>query len=502
MSTGSIVRRPRAGSPRDWIARIGLDRHGASSLQAQLREAIVRAIAAGTLSPSARMPSTRELAARLAIARNTATLAYRALAADGWLLAAPRAGHVVNPALAARPEPVGWRREAGGGPIDWRARLAHAAGSMPQVAKPRDGLAYPYPFVYGEFDPAMFPLRAWREAARMSLRPQAVRRWASDRIDADDPELVAQIALHLLPRRGIQATPDRILVTLGAQQAMAAVAAALARPALVVGLESPGYPDAWNTWSFFGARTLALPLDDAGLVVSARLAGCRVVQVSPSHQNPTTTTMPQARRRALLRAAVEHDLLIVEDDYDSELAFDGRANAAIKAMDEDDRVIYIGSLSKTLAPGLRLGFLVGAPALVAEARAVRRLMLRHPPANNQRALAHLLAMGHYETLQRRLQRTLAQRAHALSDALERHLPQVRFARPTGGSALWARAPRGTDMDAVARRALARGVVFDPGAVFWRGVARPPREWFRLGYASIPRERIEAGVAELARAFAG
>lgn len=498
---GSIDVPTSRPSVPDWPALLPLAHGSHAPLQAQLRAGLVRAIASRALPPATRLPSTRALAERLGIARNTVIAVYRDLVADDWLLASPRSGHLVNPAAADAPDPVSWRREAEGHPVDWRARIGAGAAAMPQLRKPRDGLAYPYPFVYGEFDPANFPLRAWREVSRLALRPQAVRAWASDRIDVDDPELVAQIAQRLLPRRGIHVTADRILVTLGAQQAMTLVAAALARGGATVGLESPGYPDAWNTWTLHGARTVALPLDGAGLRVTSRLARCNVVQVSPSHQSPTGVTMPPARRRALLRAAVEHDLIVVEDDYDSELAFDGGANAAIKAMDEDERVVYIGSLSKTLAPGLRLGYLVGAPELVAEARAIRRVTVRHPPANNQRALATFLALGYHDAIVRRLLGIYQERSGVLTEALRRHLPQVRFEPPSGGSALWAMAPDGVDTDEVARHALRRGVVFDAGSVFWRGVRSIPRNTLRLGYASIPVERIEPGIRELARAFA-
>ncbi|HPU54444.1 MAG TPA: GntR family transcriptional regulator, partial [Burkholderiaceae bacterium] len=236
----------------DWRALLPLTQGKHAPLQAQLRAGLVRAIASRALSPAMRLPSTRALAEQLGIARNTVIAVYRDLVADDWLLAAPRSGHLVNPAAAEAPDPVSWRREAGGAPVDWRARLGGGAGAMPQLIKTRDGLAYPYPFVYGEFDPANFPLRAWREVSRLALRPQSVRAWASDRIDADDPELVAEIAQRLLPRRGIHVTPDRILVTLGAQQAMTLVAAALGRGGTTVGLESPGYPDAWNTWTLHG----------------------------------------------------------------------------------------------------------------------------------------------------------------------------------------------------------------------------------------------------------
>jgi len=484
-----------------WQWLIPLDPTRPVSLQTQLREGLLNAISDRVVAPGMRLPSTRLLAQWLGVARNTVIPVYRELVSDGWLRASGRGGHEVSPVASDLPVPVGWRREPGSGPVNWADRLEQGARAMRQVDKPRDALAYPYPFVYGEIDPAGFPLRTWREVTRLSLRPASVKDWGGDRIDTDDPELVAQIAQRLLPRRGIRVTPDRILVTLGAQQAVATVACALSRQGTTVGLESPGYPDAWNTWRLFGARILALPLDHAGLRVSAQLDRCQVVQVSPSHQNPTAVTMPPARRRALLKAAVEHDLILIEDDYDSELAFDGGANAAIKAMDEDERVVYVGSLSKTLAPGLRLGYLVAAPPLVAEARAIRRLMVRHPPANNQRALAAFIALGHHDALVRQLVRRLQARIEILCEALRRHLPLVRFEPPSGGSSLWALAPEGMDMDAVARLARLRGVVFDAGAVFWQGLRSPPRHSFRLGTSSIAPERIEPGIRELAAAMA-
>jgi GntR family transcriptional regulator/MocR family aminotransferase len=485
-------------TPDRWTVLIPLDRHTDTPLQAQLRAGLIRAISSRALPPGFRLPSTRELAQRLRIARNTVILAFQALVDDGWLHAEPRAGHRVSLRQGPGADPVGWRRESGAGPVQWARRLGSQAARMGQVIKPRDALAYPYPFVYGEFDPSVFPLRAWRDASRLALRPQAIRGWAGDRIDTDDPELVEQITQRLLPRRGIQADPSQVLVTLGAQQATALVAAALSKS--VVGLESPGYPDAWNVWTLFGATTRALPLDGYGLKISARLSECDVVQVSPSHQNPTTVTMPAARRRSLLQAAVKHDFILVEDDYDSELAFDGGSHAAIKAMDEDQRVIYIGSLSKTLAPGLRLGFVVGAPELIREARALRRLMIRHPPMNNQRALASFLALGHHDASVRRMVARYEERAAVLVEALRRHLPFLRFEPPTGGASLWALAPDGTDTEHIARLALERGVVFDAGAVFWRGVRSLPRNGLRLGFASIATERIESGVRELAAAF--
>ena len=249
-----------ASTPDRWAILIPLDRDADTPLQAQLRAGLIRAISSRALPPGLRLPSTRELAQRLQIARNTVILAFRELVDDGWLEAQSRSGHRVSLRQGPGAQPVGWRRESSGtGPVQLARRLSSRAALMGQVIKPRDALAYPYPFVYGEFDPSVFPLRAWRDASRLALRPQAIRRWASDRIDADDPELIEQITQRLLPRRGIQADASQVLVTLGAQQATALVAAATTHS--VVGLESPGYPEAWKVWSPFGAKTRAPPLD-------------------------------------------------------------------------------------------------------------------------------------------------------------------------------------------------------------------------------------------------
>lgn len=489
----------RAGKAADlrWRQWLPLDRSSDIDLQTQLRAAIADAISRRLIGPGMRLPSSRALAQTLGVARNTVTNTYRALAADGWITAsARRAMRVAESVRLAgiRSEDSPAARQS----IDWTSWLRSSARQSPQVQRPRNALEHRYPFIYGEVDPQGFPQREWRRATIDSLRPQSVSGWARDRIDDDDPELVAQIIQRLLPRRGIRASAESVLITLGAQHAMALLAAVLARGGTPVGLESPGYPDAWNVWSFAGAQPIALPIDESGLRPTRRLARCRIVQVSPSHQNPTTVTMPAARRHALLQAARAHDLILIEDDYDPELAFDGAAYAAIKSMDDEDRVVYIGSLSKTLAPGLRMGFVVGAPELIEELRAVRRLMVRHPPGNNQRALALFLSQGHHDAAVRRLVQTLARRARLLCEALDTHLPQLRYRPPAGGAALWAELPAGCDTSALARIAAARGLLFDAGAVFWRGVRTVPRTHLRLGYGSIPDDRIEAGIIELAR----
>ena len=236
-------------------------------------------------------------------------------------------------------------------------------------------------------------------------------------------------------------------------------------------------------------------LDDEGLIVDERIAACDMVYVTPSHQSPTTITMSEHRRQRLLAAAERHDFVIIEDDYEGETNFLDQRIPALKTLDDNDRVIYVGSLSKTLAPGLRLGYLVGSASLIREARALRRLMVRHPPSNNQHATALFLARGYHETLLHRLTRAYGERWHTMRDALQQHLPGMAFSQTFGGTSFWVRAPRHIDTRELATQAAERGVLIEPGHVHF-AAAQPPRNYFRLGFAAIDNARIEPGVAVL------
>ena len=244
----------------------------------------------------------------------------------------------------------------------------------------------------------------------------------------------------LLGRRGVWAAPDEILITVGAQHALFLLATLLVGSATTVGVEDPGYPDARNIFASRTPSVVALPLDADGLALSAGLDGCEYVYVTPSHQCPTNVTMPLERREALLDWAERRDRVLIEDDYEIELGFEGRVQPALKSLDGTGRVLYVSSLSKTLAPGIRLGYIVASRELIRELRALRRLMLRHPAANNERSVGLFLAMGYHDALLRRLKQTYAERAQAVAAALARHLPDVAFRTVAGASSFWLRFP--------------------------------------------------------------
>lgn len=466
-------------------------------LQARVREMMVASVSEGWLPAATPLPSTRELAGQLGIARNTVLLAYQQLVDDGLLEARERSGYYVRAGVAVRRPAADARRGPGDGPV-WDHWLAKQPSRQRNITKPGDWLEHRYPFLYGQLDPALFPANDWRECVRQALSVLEIRGWSSDLVDGDDPELVEQIRTRLLPRRGIWARAGEIMVTLGAQQALYLLAELLVSPGMVVGMEDPGYPDMRNILELRGARLRALEVDGQGLVPESVPPDCHAVFVTPDRQCPTGASMPLERRQKLVELARRRDFLVFEDDYGGSLAASQEALPSLRSLDGSGRVLYVGSLSKTLAPGLRLGYIAAAPAIVREARALRRLVMRHAPANNQRALALFLGLGHFDRLARRSSATFAERIAALQDALARHLPDFSFAPANGGSSLWLRVPQGLDGEALAARARAAGVLVEPGGVFFMDDA-PPRHHLRLGIAAIPTTRIDPGIRALAQA---
>lgn len=474
------------------------------SLQAQIRQMVVGAILDGQLPPGMPLPSSRDMAEELGVARNTVVLAYQQLSEEGYLVSRQRSGHFVNAEItrgrAAPPQQHAPVPAAGPHRVDWQSRFCLHPAQQRSIAKPSDWQRYPYPFLYGQLDPSLFPTADWRECCMKSLGVLDIREWAPDQITRDDETLVQQIRTRVLPRRGVWAAADELIVTVGAQHALYMLADLLVREGTRVAIEDPGYPDARNIFASRTSQLVPLPVDLEGLPVDDRLRQFDYLYATPSHQCPTGVTMPLARREALLRLADEADLVIIEDDFESENRFDGEPIPALKSLDRSDRVIYVGSLSKSLAPGLRVGYVVAAPPLIAELRALRRLMLRHPSAFTQRAFALFLSLGHHDAQLRRLAMAQRERGAILLDALARHAPDCRVVPVTGGGSCWVRLPEGVRAADVAERAQEHGVLIEPGDVFF--AADPaPAGFMRLGYQAIEAKHIEAGIRELAQVVA-
>ncbi len=474
-----------------------LKRDGSASIQAELRQQLVAGILGGQIPAGEPLPSSRLLAKRLSISRNTVSIVYQGLVDDGYLVSAERRGFFVNEDI--RDEPVGLAAPVGNagsegpeGSPDWSGLLRSLPSAQRNINRPSDWQSYPYPFIYGQIDKELFPIVEWRECSRQALGRKGLDAWAGDAYNTDDPLLIEQIRTRLLPRRGIMAEADEILVTLGAQNALYLLCSLLVRPDVTVAMEEPGYHSARNTFLLKTDHVHSIPVDEEGLVVDDRLNQCRFVYVTPSHHYPTTVTMSLARRRSLLDKALDRDLVVIEDDYEFETNYLSQPTPALKSLDRSERVIYVGSLSKSLFPGLRLGYMVGPRDFIREARALRRLMLFHPPNNNQRTAGLFLAHGYHDSLIKRLHKVYRERWQNMGDALARYLPDSARTPSFGGTSYWVKGPEALDSEHLAAAALERGVIIEPGQMTFAD-PESPRHCFRLAFSSIAADKIEPGV---------
>ena len=492
----------RNASSIQWAQLFELPDHPALPLQARLRQAIVHAILEGRLACGAPMPSSRELARLLGLSRNTVTAAYLQLIDEAFLESRPRSGVFVaaaaRPAAAAEAQPL----PAGGASTpqapDWKRRLLRSLTNLPTLSKPEQWRKYPYPFVYGNFDPELFPTEDFRECCARSLARAQLQHWTPDFETDDVAELIEQIRLRLLPKRGVFALAEEILVTVGAQHSYHLLAEGLFDDRTRVGLEEPGHPHARNSFSLRQQKFVPIEVDDDGLVVDP-MPAIDYVFVTPSHQSPTTATLSLERRQRLLRRAEQDDFVVIEDDYEAENLYEGSPMPALKSMDKSGRVVYIGSLSKSLSPALRLGYIVAPRALIAELRLLRHAMVRHPSAFLQQAYALFLSLGHHESHARRVNTAMQERLAAVAQALQAMLPDFAFRMPQGGASVWVRAPAWVDAGELSLIARRHGVLIEAGDVFF---VKPPYPcpYFRLRLSSIAVGQIPAGIRALALAM--
>jgi GntR family transcriptional regulator / MocR family aminotransferase len=478
---------------------IYLDPASPLNLQKQIRQKLVEGVLSGALPPGHKLPSSRILAEQLEVSRNTVVLAYQQLVAEGYLESRARSGVFVSREMLETRVGSGAHdaRDPCTGVDAWQTRI-----KRPGIARraPTPDLPnwsrYPYPFIDGAFDASLFPIAEWREASRLALGVGEVREWSTGSGDADDPMLIEEIRAKILSRRGIQARSDEILVTLGTQNSLYLLTRLLVDENVTVGIEEPGNSEMRELLRQNGAKIALLPVDKEGLVVDRELARCDLVYTTPSHQIPTAVVMSTERRKALVDAAVNNDLVVVEDDYECEINYLQHPLPALRSMDDSGHIIYVASLSKVMAPGLRLGFIVADAPFIRRARALRRTLMNHPPRNNQRAVAFFLSLGHYDSVMLRLGRILKERRLALRDALNwmRGVP-MEISPEVGGTTYWVRTPAEFDVGAFAHAAAQRGILIEPVRDYY---ALPERaeNCFRMGVTSLPLERIRPGVERL------
>lgn len=487
----------------------------ADPLYRRVRRAIEDAVAAGSYHGRL-LPSSRALASELGVSRTTVNLAYQELVTDGFIVSEPRVGYRINAELLERLEGgEGARalaRSAHEGrpadanvtaaelleataPVDWAAHLHdRSSHRLPEIKKDYDWQRYPYPFIYGQVPTSSFPVTAWNRALRIAMEHPHLAFSLRDAGSSDDPLLVEHLCATVLPSRGIRARPDQVLVTAGAQHGLHLAAQALLHPGDVVAVENPGYPDVSHIVERVGGRPRPVDVDRQGLRVAEVPSEARVISVTPSHQFPTNVGLAVARRQQLLDHARAHDSFVLEDDYDSEFRYVGRPSPALRASGEE-RVIYVGSFSKFLAPGLRLGFVVAEEPLIEQMRGDRRYSVRHLPGHLQRAVALMLSSGDYQRALRRQRLRLRERWRLMNSYLTSQLGDD-FEPPTGGTSMWVPLPAGVSSDEVAAVAARRGILVESGSTFYIENPSHAHEHLRLAYSAIPTDRIGPGLEAL------
>jgi GntR family transcriptional regulator/MocR family aminotransferase len=466
-----------------------------ATLQQQIQQMVAEGIVQGRFRTGEKLPSSRRLASHLGVSRITVTLAYTELLSGDYLTSRGRSGYFISENAPVQPDirqPDAAERDA----VDWEGLTGRRHSRETFLVKPEDWRSYPYPFIYGQADATLFDHQNWRLCALRALGKKDFEALTADYYERDDPMLIEYIVRNILPRRGINAQADQVLLTLGAQNALWLAAQVLLAPDRTAVLENPCYPGLRAILHQTSCRIASVDVDGEGLPPDRLPKGADVVFTTASHQCPTNTTMPTERRRDFLERAGRDDFVVVEDDYEFEMSFHKATSPALKSLDREGRVIYVGSFSKSLFPGLRLGYLVGSEGFIREARALRATVLRHPPGHIQRTVAYFLALGHYDALLNRMNQAYRRRRVAMDEALRAHGLTVAGAGGFGGSSFWMRAPGGVDTAALAMDLRHQGVLIEPGAAFFDR-PDPPRHFFRLAYSSIAQGRIAEGIGIVA-----
>ncbi|MFB8043392.1 PLP-dependent aminotransferase family protein [Streptomyces hydrogenans] len=446
-----------------------------------LQEALREAVRAGRLASGTRLPSSRALAQDLGVSRGLVTEAYEQLVAEGYLRSDRGSGTWVGGAV----------------------RTGRAATPPVPHAPSAPGSGTVADFRPGTPDLSLFPRAAWAAAQRTVLAelPHSALGYPDPR---GLPALRSALAAMLSRRRGVVADPDRLVVCSGVAQAATLLGSVLrARGHRDVGVEDPGSPEHGRLFAATGLDTLWLPLDDEGLRPEPLTrSGTRAVVVTPSHQFPSGIAWSAERRGMLLEWARSVDGYVCEDDYDGDFRYDRAPVGALQGLDPE-RVVYTGSVSKSLAPGLRLGWMVVPESLVEEVVERKRTMDLGHPALDQAALAHLVTSGGYDRQLRRCQRAYRERRDALLAALDEHFPGTTVTGIAAGLHVIACLPaRYGPTRRFLGAAASAGVALR--ALKEYGTARPTDGAVRLvvGYAHLTPTTIAAGMRHVAEALAG
>ena len=477
------------------------DNHRERSLRRQLYEELRGAILGGRLSAGCRVPSTRALAESLGISRTTVTECYEDLISEGYLHAKIGSGTFVCDDLPEKLLKVAPSPTSNSVAKQTRLPARLSAYGKRVLEMPLGDAEGQMPLNFAHWRPAFdhLPLRAWRRLITRHIHPAEATNFDYSEDPLGHQPLRDAIARYLAKSRAVRCEPSQVIICAGAQGAMDLITRVLVDPQDEVAIEDPGYLGARNIFAAQGAKLLPVRLDESGLNVdelkSKSSSKTRFVYVSPSHQFPTGVLLSLSRRLELLSWAHEQNAFVIEDDYDSEYRYRGRPVPALQGLDQNERVIYVGTFSKVLFPSLRLGYMVIPGSLVDSLARAKRLTDRQSPLIEQCALTDFINEGHLERHIRRMRTLYGQRRQALVDALSVHLSgRASIVGDEAGMHLMVRLKTALTDSQLIARAAKRGVELVSARPYY--LQAKYNDEFIFGYSNLTERQIITGVKKL------
>ncbi len=471
---------------------VAIDRESPLPLTRQIYEFWRAGIVSGRFGPGERVPSTREVAAALGLSRGTIAQAYEQLVSEGYFQAARGSGTFVGLELPEPPvvtDERGERAESVGDSVRLSSLGEELRKDSPPAPK-REGYISLTP---GGPDISLFPLDLWRRLYVSTLKSVGTHALDYAEHGQGYAPLRDEIAKYISRTRGISCSAEEIIVVSGSQQGLDLCARLLLEPGDEVALENPGYVGARRVFEACGARLRPVRVDNEGLDCRELGDAAKLVYVTPARQFPTGVALSPRRRQELIAWAREHRAVIMEDDYDSEYRYSGTALPALYGVANDVAVIYCGSFSKVMFPGLRIGYLVVPRSLASTFTRAKWLTDRHTPVHQQAALHRFMSEGHLDRHIRRMRRTYAQRRAVLLESLQRHFgDRAQVLGEAAGTHAYVRLH---DPEVLARAERNKVQLRDAGTYF---IGAPPRNEYLLEFSMLSERSIREGIRRLAK----
>ncbi|MEZ2334692.1 PLP-dependent aminotransferase family protein [Mucilaginibacter sp. RCC_168] len=475
---------------------IQVDRNSSISLHIQVCNIFISLITDGTLQPSDVLPSSRILAELIGIARNTVKLAYEELISQGWAESAERKGIFVLSKLPVRSKALSI--DAGiskndTATFDWKKDFGKI---LPNENLQQIKLAIDDGFPDVRLAPVDLLMREYRSLSRRYQGKNFLK--YSNAMGSENLRIALQ--QYLVHSRGLNTTTDNILITKGSQMGIYLAAQLLLQPGDQIAVGVSNYGSADDTFRFAGARLLRIPVDDQGMDVDElekrlRKTKVKAVYIIPHHHFPTTVTMSMERRMKLLNLAKEHRFAIIEDDYDFDFHYDNKPYVPLASIDHHHNVIYIGSISKTFAPALRIGFMVASKGFVDSAATIRQLIDKQGDTLLEEAFAVLFNDGEMDRHFRKSLKIYKQRRNIFCEMIKGILKEkIDFKVPEGGLGVWVNFDNRIDLPALSLSAGRNGLYIGNGSYYQNETFSPNA--LRMGFASLRESEMEQALSIL------